>query len=144
MGHSMLVHARLPDKNHFHAIRYVVEVFDILPVKNLYNSAVDICSPYELFCGHKPRVGHFRVFGCPVVAKRLVVTIDGCSTCHCTERGIRGVFVGLPPDQKGYLIFLPGSWCLATSGDVAFDETFYSAIATTWRRFEDGISLHPQ
>jgi hypothetical protein len=25
-----------------------------------------------------------------------------------------------------------------------FDETFYSAIATTWRHFEVGISLHPQ
>jgi hypothetical protein len=24
-----------------------------------------------------------------------------------------------------------------------FDETFYSAIATTWRRFEDGIALQP-
>jgi hypothetical protein len=25
-----------------------------------------------------------------------------------------------------------------------FDETFYSAIATTWRHFEDGIALQPQ
>jgi len=27
---------------------------------------------------------------------------------------------------------------------VIFDETFYSAIATTWHRFEDGIALKPQ
>jgi hypothetical protein len=93
----------------------------------------EICSPYELFCGSKPRVGHFRVFGCPVVAKRMVITVEGRSTRHFTQRGIHGVFVGFPPDQKGYLIYLPGSRSLATSGDVSFDETFYSAIATTWR-----------
>jgi hypothetical protein len=55
--------------------------------------------------------------------------------------------LGSPPDQKGYLIFLPGSRKLAVSGDVIgdvmFDETFYSAIATTCWHFEDGIALQP-
>jgi len=51
--------------------------------------------------------------------------------------------LGSPPDQKGYLIFLPGSRKLAVSGDVMFDETFYSAIATTCWHFEDGIAIQP-
>jgi len=144
MARSMLVHARLPDQYHFHAIRYAASVFNILPVKNLYNTEGDIASPHELFTGLKPLISNYRVFGCPVVAKRWVVSIDGRETVHCTEKGIRGILIGFPPNQKGHLIFLPGSRTIAVSGDVMFDETFYSAIATTWRRFEDGIALQPE
>jgi len=60
------------------------------------------------------------------------------------KKFIRGIFIGIPSDQKGYLIYLPGSRSIACLGDVSFDETFYSAIATTWRRFEEGIALKPQ
>jgi transposase InsO family protein len=77
MARSMLVHAHLPDKYHYHAIRYAAAVFNVLPVKNLYNSSGDICSPFELFTGTKPIISHFRVFGCPAVAKRSVIYIEG-------------------------------------------------------------------
>jgi hypothetical protein len=79
-----------------------------------------------------------------VVAKRVVISIDGLTTKHFTEKGIQGIFIGLPSDQKGYLIYFPGSRTIACSGDVAFDETFYTIITTTWRRFEEGIALQPQ
>jgi len=144
MARSMLVHARLPDKYHFHAIRYVALVFNVLPVKNLYNSTGEISSPFELFCGKKPTISHLSIFGCPVVAKRAVISIDGLRATHCTEKGIRGIFIGIPSDQKGYLIYLPGSRSIACLGGVSFDETFYSAIAMTWRRFEEGITIKPQ
>jgi hypothetical protein len=134
----------LPDQYHYHAIHYAASVFNILPVKNLYNIEGEIASPHELFTGSKPLIAQYRVFGCPVVAKRWVVSIDGRETVHCTEKGILGTFIGLPPNQKGHLIFFPGSHTIAVSGDVMFDETFYSAIATTWHRFEDGIALKPQ
>ena len=115
----------------------------MLPVKNHYNSSGGICSPFELFTGTKPTISHFCVFGCPAVAKRSVIYVEGLSTQHCTETGLRGVFIGVPFNQKGYLIYLPGSRNIACSGDAIFDETFYSAVATTWRRFEEGIDLKP-
>jgi hypothetical protein len=115
----------------------------VLPVKNHYNSSGGICSPFELFTGTKPTISHFCVFGCPAVAKRSVIYVEGLSTQHCTEKGLRGVFIGIPSNQKGYFIYLPGSRNIACSGDVIFDETFYSAVATTWRRFEEGIDLKP-
>lgn len=86
MAHSMLVHARLPDKYHFHAIRYATAVFNVLPVKNLYNTNGEICSPFELFTGTKPLISHLHVFGCPAVAKCLVISVEGLSTQHCTEK----------------------------------------------------------
>jgi hypothetical protein len=144
MARSMLVHARLPDQYHYHAIRYAASVFNILPVKNLYDSDGEIASPHELFSGTEPTITQYRVFGCPAVARRWVMTIDGRETIHCTEKGIRGIFIGFPPNQKGYLIYLPASRTIAVSGDMMFDETFYSAIATTWHRFEDGIVFKPQ
>jgi hypothetical protein len=41
------------------------------------------------------------------------------------------------------LIFVPSTRQIVVSGDVVFDETFYSAIATTWRPFHDSLALRP-
>jgi hypothetical protein len=106
-------------------------VFNVLLVQHLINSDGEISTPFKLFCGQKLTITHYKVFGCLVVAKRWVISVDGNTTQHCTKRGIRGIFIGFPSDQKGYLVYLPGSRSLAVSGGVIFDETFYSTIATT-------------
>jgi len=69
--------------------------------KNLYNLEGEIASLHELFSGTKPTISQYIVFGCPAVAL-WVVTIDGRETIHCTEKGIREIFIGFPPNQKGY------------------------------------------
>jgi hypothetical protein len=65
----MLVHARLPDMYLYHALRYACNVFNILPLKDLVTADGTVTTPFELFVGSKPMVGHFRVFGCPCIAK---------------------------------------------------------------------------
>jgi len=55
----------------------------------------------------------------------------------------RGIFIGFPPNQKGYLIFHPGSRQILVSVDVLFDESFHAAIATTWQQYQDSFSLKP-
>jgi hypothetical protein len=60
-----------------------------------------------------------------------------------TERGIRGIFIGLDMYQKGYVIYCPGSRSIVISDDVIFDEQFSLAIALTWQKFCDGLALHP-
>ncbi len=65
MAQSMMVHACLPDKYHFHAIHYATAIFNILPVQGLNNPEGEPCTPYELFCNKKPTIGHFRVRGVP-------------------------------------------------------------------------------
>jgi hypothetical protein len=143
MARSMLVHARLPDDYWYHAVRYALAVFNLLPVQGLKNAAGNCGTPYELFTGRKLLISHFRVFGCPVVAKKWTVQIDGKRKDNNAQCGIRGVFIGFPANQKGYLLYIPSSWQIVVSGDVAFDETFYSAIVTTWKPFHDSLVLHP-
>jgi hypothetical protein len=45
--------------------------------------------------------------------------------------------------QKGYVIYCPGSHSIAISENIIFDEHFSSAIAHTWQKYRDGITLCP-
>jgi hypothetical protein len=60
-----------------------------------------------------------------------------------TERGMRGIFIGFDNKRKGFLFYMPGSHTIVNSGDATFDETFHSAIATTWQQHRDTLALQP-
>jgi hypothetical protein len=139
---ALLVHARLPDTFWFHALMYSTYIFNALPIHGLSINNTDVPStPHELFFGRKPSIAHLRVFGCPVVIRKW--TSSDHTNGKQTERGIRGIFIGLDIHQKGYVIYSPGSWSIVVSDDVLFDEQFYSPIALTWQKFQDGIALRP-
>jgi hypothetical protein len=122
MARSLLVHAHLPDTFWFHAIRYASYIFNVLPIR-VHTHPGDVpATPYQLYYGRLPSLASFRVFGSPVVVKRRVT--EQSPTGKQTERGTRGVFIGFPPNQKGYLIFCPGSRQILVSDDVIFDESF--------------------
>jgi hypothetical protein len=57
--------------------------------------------------------------------------------------GIRGIFIGFAENQKGYLFYSPASRQIYISGDITFDESFGSTIATTWRLNRDSLALCP-
>jgi hypothetical protein len=56
---------------------------------------------------------------------------------------MRGIFIGFDTNKKGYLFYMPGSRNIVNSGDATFDETFHSAIATTWQQHKDSLALQP-
>ncbi len=141
---AMLVHARAPDCYKFHAVVYATAVFNILPVGGLYDKDGQATSPHELMTGRKAMIADFRVFGCPAVAKKWKCRINGKDLEKQTQRGIRCVFLGFPANQRGYLLYVPASREIVVSGDVLFDETFASAIATTWKPFHDSLTLRPK
>jgi hypothetical protein len=88
LAQSMLVHARLPDM--YHALLPACHVFTVLPLKDLVTSDGIIETTYELFMGSKPKVSHFRVFGCPCIAKKRTNSVDGKPEDNSkgTQRGI--------------------------------------------------------
>ena len=110
LAQCMLVHARLPDMYLYHALLHACNVFNILPLKDLVTANGTVTTPFELFVGSKPMVSHFRVFGCPCIAKKWTISVDGKPEDNSkgTQRGIRGIHLGFSPLRKDcYFMFLP-------------------------------------
>jgi hypothetical protein len=141
MARSLLTHARLPDTFWYHALQYATHIFNVLLVKGFVKQEEVPSTPYELMTGQRPLLSRFRVFGCPSVVQRWVSAKN--TNGKQTERGVRGIFIGFDHHQKGYLIFAPGSRHILLSGDVTFNESFHSAIATTWQQQRDSLALQP-
>jgi hypothetical protein len=91
----------------YHALVHACRIFNVLPVKGLKNIAGNPATPHELFLGEQPTISHFRVFGCPVVARKWCTSQT--SSGKQTERGIRGIFLGMDTNQKGYIFYSPGT-----------------------------------
>ena len=155
---SSLVHARLPDTFAYYAAKYAAEIFNVLPVKGARFPNGKQGTPYELFHEQKPRVSSFRVFGCPCVAKKFSVALNDITSTahisvrnrrrnnirnHTSQRGVRGIFIGFPHNQKGFQIYVPSTRQTKTSLDVEFDEHFKTAIAYNWKPFNDSLTLRP-
>ncbi|MGH7954813.1 MAG: reverse transcriptase domain-containing protein [Gloeomargaritales cyanobacterium] len=136
MARKMLVHARLSNDFTYHALQYASEIHNALPVKNLVTPDGIPTSPDFLFTGRKPKVSHFRVFGCPVVFKKH-------KQAKWQQQGRRGIFIGLPKRQSGWLIYIPQGGCREShvSKDVTFDETFVSAQHCPELPFQGAIPL---
>jgi hypothetical protein len=82
------------------------------PHKNLWN-----VTPEKAFTGVKPRVGHFRIFGCLVyihIPKEKRTNID--PSCR------KGTFVGYNESSKAYWIYIPSQRQIEVSRDVTFEE----------------------
>jgi hypothetical protein len=125
----------------FHALAHASRIFNVLPVRGLYDEQGNVATPHLLFLGNKPQIKHFCIFGCPIVARKWS-TIQ-TSSGKQTERGVRGIFIGFDMNQKGYLFYSPGSRQIYISGDLLFDESFGTAIAATWQMHQDSLTLRP-
>ena len=111
---KLLIHARLPPTFSHHALLYAVIIFNVITVNKLVNKNGFPVTPYELFLGEKPRVSHLRVFGCPIVARKLIITNNEGKTLRnkTSQCSVKGIFIGLPSNQQGYLFYMPQSTVL--------------------------------
>jgi hypothetical protein len=74
-------------------------------------------TPKEAFTGVKPKVGHFRIFGCPVyfhVPKKKRSNLDPSRR--------KGTFVEYGESSKAYWIYIPDQIQIEVSRDVIFEE----------------------
>ena len=131
MARSMLVKARLPLKFYHLALSYACKQMRVLPAKGLVDENGDQTTTYAILHRKKPRIGRFKVFGCPCVFKKYQPRHDGKASTHFKQlqRGSRGIFVGFPDNQAGWLIYVPekvGGTHLIVSSDVSFDQYFLS------------------
>ena len=62
---------------------------------------------------------------------------------HQAQRGFRGIFVGIPQHQKGYLVYVPSTRKAILLHDVVFDESFSSALSYTSRPYAEAMTMRP-
>jgi hypothetical protein len=74
-------------------------------------------TPEEVFSGINPKVGHLRIFGCP-----MYIHVPKEKRTNMEPPGKKGVFVGYSENSKAYRIYVPGHRKIEVSRDVNFHE----------------------
>ena len=128
------------------ALEHAWKVHACLPIKSLLKDDKPI-SPYEYFYGIKPCIRRFRGLFCPCVVKidqrHDSITDATLSRKNSPERGIRSIYVGLPQNSAGYLVYIPSTGTILVSSDVVFDEDFISTVVYQDPRLPGGVPLQP-
>ena len=81
----------------------------------------------------KPSVSHLRVLFCPSAVRKATAHVETktLNIRHQAQKGFRGIFVGIPQHQKGYLLYVPSTRKVILSYDVVSDKSFYNALSYT-------------
>ena len=76
-------------------------------------------------------VSNLLVLFCPCVVRKVTehVGTKVINWRHQAQKGFSGIFVGIPQDQKGYLVYVTSSSNIISSYKVVFDESLSSAVA---------------
>ena len=62
---------------------------------------------------------------------------------HQAQKGFRGIFVGIPQHQRGYLVYVPSIRKVISSYNVVFDESFSSALLYASQPYSEAMAMHP-
>ena len=60
---------------------------------------------------------------------------------HQSQNVFRGIFVGIPKHQKGYLVYVPSTRKITSSYDVVLYEIFSSELAYTSRPYSEAMAM---
>ena len=144
VAHSLMVHARVSEVYIHFALMYTTDnIFPVLPIKDLINKYGDPTTPHKLATGTKPSVSHLRVLFCPCVVQKATAHIvtKTLNIRHQAQKGFRGIFVGIPQHQKGYIVYIPSTIKVISSYDVVFDESFSSALLYTSQPYSESMAM---
>ena len=146
VAHSFMVHARVPEAYvHFTLMYTTYHIFTVLPIKDLINEDGDPTMPHKVATGTKPSVSQLCVLFCPCVVHKATAHVETktLNMRYQAQKGFRGIFVGIPEHQKGYLVCVPSKRKVIYSYDVAFDESFSSALSYTSRPYSEAMVMRP-
>ena len=130
--HALMVHARIPGVYvHFTLMYTTYHIFPVLPIKDLINEDGDPTTPHKLATGTKPSLSHLSVLFFPCVARKSMAHVETkkLNMRHQAQKGFRGILVGIPEHQKGYLVYVPSTRKVISPYDVVFDDSFSSALS---------------
>ena len=127
VARSLMVHAIVSEAYVHLEIMYTKDNrYLVLPIKDLINEYGDAITPQKLATGTKPSVSHLRVLFCPCVEWKATVHVEAktLNMRHQAQKGFRGILIGIPEHQKGYLVYIPSTKKIISSYDVVFDKSF--------------------
>ena len=146
VAHSLMVHARVPEAYVHFTLMYTTDhIFPVLPIKDIINKDVIPTTPHKLATSTKPSVSHLRVLFCQCVVRKATAHV-GTKTLnmrHQAQKGFRGIFVGIPQHQKGYLVYIPSTRKVILLYDVVFDKKYSSALSYTSRPYAEAMAMRP-
>ena len=131
VAHALMVHSRVPEVYvHFASMYTTDHIFPVIPIKDLINEDGNPTTQHKLATGTKPSVSYLRVLFFPCVVRKATANVETktLNMRHQAQKGYRGIFLGIPQHQKGYLVYVP-STRKVSSYDVVFDESFSSALS---------------
>ena len=112
-------------------------IFPVIPIKHLVNQYGEPTMPHKLKTGTKYSLSKLRVlFGPFVVLKSTThVYTKALDMCHQLQNNC-GIFVGIPKNTKGYLVYVPSIEKIVSSHEIVFEETVSSLLAYTSRPWD--------
>ena len=65
--------------------------------------------PFKFSTGIKPSMSHLHVLFCPCVVQKATVYVGAkaLKMHYQDQKGCRGIFIGIPQHQKGYIVYVP-------------------------------------
>ena len=141
IAHSLISEAYI----HFSFMYTTDHIFPVLPIKYLINKDGDPTTPYKLATGTKPSVSHLRVLIFPCVVRKATEQVEtkALNMRHQEQKRFRGILVGIPLHQKGYLVYVPSTRKIISSYDVVFDGSFSSALAYMSQPYSEAMAMSP-
>ena len=112
VAHALMVHARVPEVYvHFSLMYSTDHIFPVLPIKDLINKDGGPTKPHKLATGTKPSVSHLCVLFYPCVVRKYTTHVETktLKMRHQAQKWFRGIFIGIPEHQKGYLVYVPST-----------------------------------
>ena len=122
-----MVHARVSEVYIHFALMYTSDhMFPVLPIKDMINEDGKPTKPFKLATGTKPSVLHLCVLFCPGVVQKYTAHVGtkALDMGHQAQKVFRGIFVLIPQNQKGCLVYVTSTSKIISSYDVVFDEIF--------------------
>ena len=91
-------------------------------------------------------MSHLRVLFCPCVVRKATAHAETktVNMCHQAQKGLRGIFVGIPEHQRGYLVYVPSTRKVISSYDVVFDDSFSSSLSYMPRPYSEAMVMFPE
>ena len=130
---------------HFLLIYTNYHIFPVIPIKHLLNQDGEPTMPHKLATGINFSVSNLRVLLllCFVRKVNAHVYTKALNMCHWSQKGYRGIFVGITQHQKGYLICVTSTLKIVSSHDTVFDKTFFSVLVYMPRPYSEALLTRP-